>query len=250
LKTAIVTGAGGGLGAAIAETLSAAGWRTGILDVARDKAEAVAARIANAQPLTANVADEAAMRTALNAFGAIPDLLVNNAGIVRFGPFLDQSLDDLRQVIEVNLMGVIVPSWLVGRGMAERGSGTIINIASISGTVGAVNVGAYGPTKAAIANLTQLLAVELGPRGVRVNAIAPGLINAGMGAEKTYGDPARFEARSRAIPVRRQGAAEDIANVVLFMASDAASYVNGQLLLVDGGLSASLLTQLPGGKRS
>ena len=145
------------------------------------------------------------MRAALSEFGATPDLLVNNAGIVRYGAFLDQTLDDLRKVIEVNLMGVMLPCWLVGRDMAQRGSGVIINTTSIGGTVGAGDVGSYGPAKAAVANLTKLLAVELGPKGVRVNAIAPGLIDAGMGAASSYGSAELFQARRRAVPLRRHG---------------------------------------------
>ena len=249
MKTAIITGAAGGICGGIAEKLSLDGWRTGLVDIDPAKLDAAAARIPNSQALIADVADEASMKAALNAFSVVPDLLVNGAGIVRFGAFVEQPLADIRKVIEVNLLGVIVPSWLVGREMAERRSGVIINIASISGLVAGRNVGAYGPTKAAIANLTQLLAVELGPLGVRANTIAPGLINAGMGAQTTYTDTERYQARGAAVPSRRQGTANDIAEAVAFLASDAASYINGQQIVIDGGLTVSLLDQLPSGKR-
>jgi NAD(P)-dependent dehydrogenase (short-subunit alcohol dehydrogenase family) len=264
---AVVTGAGSGIGRAIALAAASAGYRVGVLD--RDPAAAVAVASAingrgnghadgngatgngvagprrDAVPLVADVADEAAVEIALDAFGAVPDLWVNNAGIVRFAPLLDQSLTDWRSVVDVNLTGTFVGARAAARRMLAAGvAGTIVNITSMNGVAPGPNAGAYGATKAAVALLTQQMALEWGPKGVRVNAVAPGLIDAGM-SEPIYADPEFRERRGSKVPLGRLGRAEDVAAVVLFLASPAAAYVTGQNVLVDGGVTSNIIGQLP-----
>jgi len=244
MKTALVTGAAGGIGAAIARLLSASGYRVGVLDLDEARVREAAASIPEAVPLVANVADEASVEAALAAFGAAPDLLVNNAGIVRFGYLLDHTVADFQRVIDVNLLGVFIVARACARLMAKRGSGSIVNITSIGGMAPATNAGAYPATKAGVATLTRQMALEWGPLGIRVNAIAPGFIDGGMSAA-VFADPKVRARRGNAVPLRRLGTTEEVAQAVLFLASDAASYISGQQLAVDGGVVTSVLQQLP-----
>lgn len=263
VRQAVVTGAGSGIGRAIALAAAAAGYRVGVLD--HDAASAVAVvgainegangnghangAIAGSEheavPLVADITDENAVEIALDAFGAVPDLWVNNAGIVRFGPLLDQSVADWRAVVDVNLTGTFVGARAAARRMVAAGvSGSIVNITSMNGVAPGPNAGAYGATKAAVALLTQQMALEWGPKGVRVNAVAPGLIDAGM-SEPIYADPEFRERRGGKVPLGRLGTADDVAAVVLFLASPGAAYVTGQNLLVDGGVTSNIIGQLP-----
>lgn len=244
MSSAIVTGAGQGIGASIAAALVEAGYRVGVLDVDAKAAARVATRLDNAVALHASVTDPASIGAALDAFGETPDLWVNNAGIVRFGPLIDLSLDDWRAVTEVNLTGCFVASRAVARGMLERGSGCIINVTSMNGIAPGPNSGAYGPTKAAVALLTQQMALEWGPGGLRVNAVAPGLIDGGM-STAIYADANIRKARESKVPLGRLGRPEDVAQAVVYLASDAAGYVTGQNLLVDGGVTMGIIGQLP-----
>lgn len=263
VRQAVVTGAGGGIGRAIALAAATAGYRVGVLDHDAALAVAVAGAInerpnghadgngasagpeRQAVPLVADVADEAAVEIALDAFGAVPDLWVNNAGIVRFGPLLDQSLPDWRSVVDVNLTGTFVGARAAARRMVAAGvPGSIVNITSMNGVAPGPNAGAYGATKAAVALLTAQMALEWGPKGIRVNAVAPGLIDAGM-SEPIYADPEFRELRGSKVPLGRLGTADDVAAAVLFLASPSAAYVTGQNLLVDGGVTSNIIGQLP-----
>ena len=241
---AIVTGAATGLGACIAERAAQAGYRVGVLDLSREATEARAQSIEGAVPLVADVSDEAAVEAALDAFGAVPDLVVNNAGIVRFGPLLDLTALDWRAVVDVNLTGTFIMARAAATRMVERGRGCIINVTSMNGVAPGPNAGAYGSTKAAVALLTQQMALEWGPLGLRVNAVAPGLIDGGMSAP-IYADAETREARESKVPLGRLGVPDDIANAVLYFASEEASYVTGQNLLVDGGVTMGMIGQLP-----
>lgn len=247
-KTALVTGAGGGLGAAIARRLAGEGYRVALLDTDAAGLEVEAARIPGSLAIAADVTDEAqiddAVALMVESFGAPPDLLVNNAGIVRFGDLLDHSVADFRKVVDVNLNGVFIVTRAVARRMVERGSGAIVNITSLNAVAPSPDAGAYPATKAAVALLTEHFALALAPRGVRVNAVAPGFIDAGMSAP-IYADADVREVRGGAVPARRLGTADDIAEAVLFLASDKAGYIHGQHLMVDGGVSFSLKMHLP-----
>jgi len=244
MKRAIVTGAVGDIGFAISRVLAEAGYNVGVLDLDDARVREVAGRIAGAVPLVASVTDEASVEAALEAFGAAPDLVVNNAGIVRFGYLLDQSLEDFKRVLDVDLVGVFIVARAAARGMVSRGSGAIVNITSIGGMACGTNAGSYPAAKAGVAKLTEQMALEWGPQGIRVNAIAPGFIDGGMSAG-FFKDPKIRARRGNAVPLRRLGTPEDVAQAVLFLGSDAAQYISGQHLAVDGGVVNSVLQQLP-----
>lgn len=244
MKTALVTGGGGGLGAAICAKLSAEGYKVGVVDREADSAARVAESLAEAVPLQADVTDQASIDAALAAFGHVPDLLVNNAGIVRKGGLIDQSVDSFRAVVEVNLIGTYVMSRAVARVMAHRGAGVIVNMSSVAAITANALGGAYGPSKAAVANLTEVMALEFAPLGIRVNCVAPGLIASGMGASANN-DPEIGAARLSMVPAGELGTAEQVADAVLFLASDAARYIHGHQLVVDGALTLSTLARMP-----
>lgn len=240
-RSMLVTGAAQGIGRSIAAAAVAAGYRVGLIDL--DQAVTTTGAEIDATSYVASITDADAISTVLADFGT-PDVLVNNAGIVRFGPLIDLSVDDWQAVVDVNLTGLFTTSQLAARGMVGRGSGAIVNITSMNGVAPGANAGAYGSTKAAVALLTQQMALEWGPLGLRVNAVAPGLIDGGM-SEPIYVDPAFREVRESKVPAGRLGAVDDVANAVLFLASDQASYITGQNLLVDGGVTMSIIANLP-----
>jgi NAD(P)-dependent dehydrogenase (short-subunit alcohol dehydrogenase family) len=242
-KSIIVTGAANGIGLAIAKACSEAGYRVGLLDLD----EAVLASHINAFPgdvvaLAADVTNPEAVTDAFDTFGT-PNTVVNNAGIVRFGPLIEQSIEDFTTTVNINLIG----SYIVAREAAHRmkaSGGHIINMSSINSITPGPGAGAYPATKAGIKQMTRQLAIELGDYSIRVNCIAPGFIDAGMSAP-IYADDKVRQTRSDAVPMGRLGTAEDIANAVLYLDSDAGSYVNGHELVIDGGVVHSLLGQLP-----
>jgi len=233
----LVTGGAAGLGSAIANAAVVAGYRVGVIDAAPSSNDTV-------EHFTCSVTDEAAVEGALDEFGT-PDVVVNNAGIVRFGPLVDLALDDFRAAVDVNLIGSFVVARAVARRWIDAGQpGCVVNITSMNGVAAGPNAGAYGASKAALALLTSQMALEWGPHGIRVNAVAPGLIDAGM-SEPIYADAATREARESKVPLGRLGVADDIANAVLFLASPEASYIHGQNLVVDGGVTGSVIAHLP-----
>lgn len=247
----IVTGAGQGLGADIAGAAVQAGWTVGVLDRDGDAAGRAAAAIDDhAVALTADTTDEDAIETALDRFAivtgnAAPDAVVCNAGIVRFGPLLDLSSDEWRDVVDVNLSGTFLTARAVARRLVAAGRpGAIVTVTSMNGVAPGPNAGAYGATKAGIARLTQQMALEWGPLGIRANAVAPGLIDAGM-SEPIYADPDIRRRRGGRVPLGRLGTGADVASVVLFLLSPAADYVNGTEILVDGGVTMSVISTLP-----
>lgn len=249
--TVLVTGAGQGLGASIAGAAMAAGWVVGVLDRDPRRAAAVAADLGDgAVPLTADITDADQVEAALDRLGeatgqVAPDGLVANAGVVRFGPLLDLDEDDWRAVVDVNLTGTFVTARAVARRLVTAGRpGSIVTITSMNGVAPGPNAGAYGATKAAVARLSQQMALEWAPHGIRVNAVAPGLIDAGM-SEPVYADPDIRRRRSSAVPLGRLGTGDDVAAAVLFLLSDASAYVTGAELLVDGGVTMSIIGTLP-----
>ena len=244
MKTAVITGGAAGLGADVARRLSEAGYRVALFDLGAERVAEAAAGLKNAVGIEADVTQPEQVTEALNALGETPDLLVNNAGIVRFGPIEEQSVQDYIDVVNVNLLGSCFCARAVAPAMIERGSGHIINFTSINGIHPAPGVGMYGPTKAAMANMTQAMAIEWGPKGIRVNAIAPGMIDAGM-SKPSFENPKVRAVRGGGVPLRCLGEAADIAEAVLFLDSDGAKYISGHELVVDGGVSTSVMAHLP-----
>ncbi|MCG8444010.1 MAG: SDR family oxidoreductase [Caulobacterales bacterium] len=244
MKNVFVTGAGAGLGAAIAAAMAKDGWRVGVFDRDGDNARSVAAGLPNAVAFQGDVTDEAQIENAIEAFGEPLDGLVSNAGVVRFGPLLEQSTEEIRNVLNINLFGAFLAARAAGRRMVARGEGAIVNITSINALTPAPDCGAYPAAKAGLAHWTRHMALEWGPRGVRVNAVAPGFIDGGMSAP-IYANPKVRAARSGGVPLRSLGHVDDVAEAVSFLLSDKAKYVNGHELVVDGGVVTAVLAALP-----
>jgi NAD(P)-dependent dehydrogenase (short-subunit alcohol dehydrogenase family) len=242
-KLAVVTGGGGDIGRAIGARLAAGGWRVVLVDLSESALDAARAAIPGASVICADVTDAAAVERAFDGLPAAPDLIVNNAGIARRGPLHEIEIAEFRKVVEVNLIAPFVVARAAARRMIPKGSGSIVNVTSLNAIVPGFGNNAYPATKAGLAMLTEQMALEWGPLGLRVNAVAPGFIDAGMAA-RTYRDPNMAAARRNAVPSRRIGRPEDVAEAVFWLASDAAAYVNGHQLVVDGGVSMSLMATL------
>ncbi len=243
MKRALVTGAGAGLGAAIAAGLHEAGYFVGVLDRDGEAARQVADVMQHAVAIVADMSDPLQIAAAMKDFGEI-DVLINNAGIVRFGTLLELELESVQSVIDINLRAPFLAAQAAARVMQQKGGGVIINMTSINAIHPAPAVGFYAATKAALASLTSLMAIEWGPLGIRVNAVAPGFIDAGMSAP-VFANPEVRAKRSGGVPLRRLGTEADVVNAVLYLVSDQASYVNGHQLVIDGGVIDSVLAHLP-----
>jgi len=242
-KTAAVTGAGKGIGRTVAETLAEAGAAVVVQDLVAADAEAVAAGIRTRGGRAIAVAGDAASEATIDAYlgravselGGL-DVLVNNAGIYPFTDFLDLPTADWDRVIGLNLRGVFLATQRAGRIMVERQrGGRIVNIASTQALrPSGPGVAHYNVSKAGVVMLTKSAALELGRHGIAVNAVAPGIIDTPgtnpMIRETAFGDPA-----VRVPFTGRWGVPEDVANVVLFLAGPAASYVSGETIVIDGG---------------
>jgi NAD(P)-dependent dehydrogenase (short-subunit alcohol dehydrogenase family) len=244
-KVAIVTGASRGIGRAIAETFVREGARVVIVGRKQESLDQVAREIGpSARPIACHVgrlADlENMVATTTQEFGHI-DILVNNAGTnVGQGPCLAVDEGQFDKMIEVNLKSAFRLTRLVAPGMCERGSGSIINMSSISGLRPQFEGMLYSMTKAALIMMTQSYALELGPRGVRVNAIAPGLIETAL-SEYYWKDEERRGQILTKQPIQRLGTPQDVAELALLLASDRGSYITGQTFVVDGGFMLSAL---------
>ncbi len=243
VKVAVVTGAARGIGLAIAQWFLAHGHRVALLD--RDGATLEPCVQALGRPdhvlaLHADVSDEAQVRSAFDAlerrWGRL-DALVNNAGVALFKPLLETGFAEWSLVMATNLDGPFLCSQAATPLLLKSGGGAIVNIASISGLRASTLRVAYGTSKAALMHLTRQQAAELGHLGIRVNAIAPGPVDTEM-AKQVHSAAIRADYHA-AIPLNRYGTPEEIASAVGFLCSDAAAYVNGQTLAVDGGFDAA-----------
>lgn len=236
-KVAMVTGGARGIGKAISETLSRAGAKVAVVDLDQASADATAAEVGNgAKGFQANVAVAAEVEAVVEAIekdlGPI-DVLVNNAGITRDNLLLRLGEADWDAVLGVNLKAAFLTMKAVTRGMMKRRSGRVINIASVVGLIGNKGQANYAASKAGLIGLTKSIAKELASRNVLVNAVAPGFIETEMTAKLPQ------EARdilSAQIALGRLGAPADVAAVVGFLASEGASYITGQVIVVDGGM--------------
>ena len=244
MRNAIVTGAGAGIGEAISRKLSENNYRVGMLDLNKDNVIRASKEIENSIPLFADVTIEDSVKEAFKEFGEIPDLLVNNVGIVLFGPLEEHSISDYSKSLNINLLGSFITSRVLINDMIKRGNGSIINMSSVNGVNPGIGIGAYPASKAGIISMTQQMALEWGKFGLRINCVSPGFIDAGM-SKPIYQDNKVRALRGGAVPSGRLGEAEDIANAVLFLDSENASYINGHNLVVDGGVISSVIAQLP-----
>ena len=238
-----VTGAGGGIGREIARRLAGEGMSVAVLDRDGAAAQAVAAEIgglAVAADVTSEEEVGGAVDTVLAAFKQI-DLLVNNAGIAWMGPALDMPLEALQAMLRVNVEGVFIMSRAVLPHMIARRSGSVVNLASWAGKTGPAFFAGYGATKFAVIGLTQALAREMAPHGIRVNAICPGIVvdtamrRAIEVQQRHYGLPETAE-REKSIPIGRVSVPDDVARIAAFLASDEASYITGESINLSGGL--------------
>jgi 3-oxoacyl-[acyl-carrier protein] reductase len=238
-RVAIVTGAGGGLGGSICSALTSAGAAVAAVDVAREKAERVAEDVsrngARCIALEADVSDrfsvEGMAKRVAGEFGGV-DILVNNAAIYPSRPWTEIREEEWDQVLAVNLKGYFLCATFPY--MKDRGHGRVINVASITFFIGFANLLDYASSKGGVVGFTRTLAREVGPEGITVNAISPGAFP--TDAEKIHPDPEDY---NRWIldqqSIKRRGTPEDIGNLVTFLASDAASFITGQTVEIDGG---------------
>ena len=239
-KVALVTGASAGLGAAMAVALAEAGADVVCHGNSR-RADETAERVAATGRASLAISGDLAVRqtpgelvsATLSRFGRL-DILVNNAGMIRRGPVEDHSWEDWDVVIEVNLSSMFRLSQLAGRHMLERGSGKIVNIASMLSFQGGIRVPGYAAAKGGVAQLTKALANEWASRGVHVNAIAPGYMRTDNTAALQQDETRNRQILER-IPAERWGEPDDLAGAVVFLASPASDYLDGHILAVDGG---------------
>lgn len=237
-KTALVTGAGGGIGRVIARTLCGEGARV----VCCDRDGEAAAQAAQGLPATAealDISDEGQVRALFARLGRL-DILVNCAGVLTRQPFLDTTLENWERTFAVNARGTFLMTREGGRLMAAAGGGAIVNISSGSGKKPCRGEAAYGASKLAVIGITQVAALELGPSGVRCNAVCPGSVQCGMAARDFLNTPEGIEAYRASTALRRIGQPEDVADAAVYLASDKARHVTGAVLVVSGGEYYSL----------
>ncbi len=235
-RRAVVTGAARGIGAAIARRFTAEGAHVVLLDIVPTVADV--AESMGATAVVGDLSDPAAAVTAtteaINALGGI-DVLVNNAGILRFSPLLDITVDDWDLTFDVNVRAMLLTTQVAARAMIAAGhGGTIVNMASMGGKVGSPNQAHYAASKAAVIGLTRVSAMELGVHGITANCICPGYVLTEMGAATRT--PEMVAAWSSKSPLNRLAEPDDVADMALFLASAEASYCTGQAMNVTGGM--------------
>ena len=244
MKKLLLTGASGGIGSEIARSAQKSGYKVGLIDNDEKRLLELSSEIPDSVVLPTNVSDEQSVQKALEIFREIPDALVNCAGIVRYGSLLEQTVEEFKEVLEVNLLGTFIVSRSVAKLMIKNKKGNIVNISSISGGKHpATSTGSYASSKAGVAMLSEQMSLEFGKEGIRVNAISPGFINTGMAAAH-YTVESERRKRETMVPLGRLGNAEDIAKVVMFLLSDESSYIHGENIIVDGGLMNSVLANI------
>jgi NAD(P)-dependent dehydrogenase (short-subunit alcohol dehydrogenase family) len=240
-KSVLITGAAQGIGAACAERFAALGAKVALADVDDARGPALAERLAG-RYLHCDVGSKAEVDAAVAAVCAAHgglDILVNNAGIVHTCDFLDIAEADFDRVLRVNLKGMFLMGQAAARAMVAQGrGGAIVNMSSVNGQLAIPNIASYNVSKGGANQLTRVMALALVEHGIRVNAVAPGTIATELAKNAVLGsDAARRKILSRT-PMKRLGEPAEVAEAVVFLASDAASYITGEILVVDGGRMA------------
>ncbi len=243
-RTALVTGAGRGIGAAIARALDAEGARVALVARTAPELEAVAAELAH-DPIviTADLGTAegpgTAVAEALDAFGGRLDVLVNNAGTLLRKPSEELEVEEMDRLWTVNVRSALLTTAAAIPALLANGRGSVISISSISGLRGAPRRAVYAATKAALDGMTRSLAMEYGPRGLRFNAVAPGVVETAMWREN-LAKPGVTDAVLGLIPTRRLSSPEEVADAVVFLASDESRAITGEVLSADGGMHSTL----------
>jgi NAD(P)-dependent dehydrogenase (short-subunit alcohol dehydrogenase family) len=243
-RTALVTGAGRGIGAAIARALDRAGARVALVSRTEPELRAVAAGLSHEPvvvPADLGTADGPglAARTALEAFGQRLDVLVNNAGTLLRKDSDAVTVEELDRLWFVNVRSALLLTAAILPAMTARRTGSIVSISSISGLRGAPRRSIYAATKAALDGMTRAIAMEFGPRGIRANTVAPGVVETAMWREN-LAKPGVADAVLDLIPTRRLSTPEEVADVVVFLASDAARAITGEVIAADGGIRSTV----------
>jgi 3alpha(or 20beta)-hydroxysteroid dehydrogenase len=243
-KVAIITGAARGQGAAAARLFVAEGATVVIADILDDIGKELAESLGAAayyRHLDVSAEDDwtAVVDEAVATLGGV-DVLVNNAGILRFAALSDMPLDDYMKIVNINQVGTFLGMRAVSKAMIVAGNGgSIVNISSIEGLAGMPYLTAYAATKFAIRGMTKVAALELGPKKIRVNSVHPGMIVTDMVKDAACGHEIDLSPAAKRIPIGRMGESEDVAEVVLFLASDRSSYCTGGEFAVDGGVTTT-----------
>jgi 3alpha(or 20beta)-hydroxysteroid dehydrogenase len=237
-KVAIVTGAALGMGNAVARRFCAEGASVVVADINERDGKALAGELGPAAVFAAHdVSDETSWRSVVDAtvtaFGGV-DILINNAGIWRTAPLVEQTAAGFDEIVAVNLRGVFLGMRAVAEPMRERGGGAIVNTSSTAGLVGLANMVAYGASKWGVRGISKVAAIELGPWGIRVNSIHPGGVDTPMTAELGFRGPGAVAP----VPLGRYGTPDDIASLHLFLVSDEAAWITGAEIYIDGGSMA------------
>lgn len=245
VKSVVVTGGASGIGLDIGGVLAARGWQVHLVDLKADALKNACDQLGvpRGQAHEASVTDETAMEAIISKAASEAPLgaVVNSAGIAMDKAAVETSVEDFRRIFDVNLTGTFITARAAaGHWLATGRPGAIVNISSVSGIVGNKGRVAYGSSKAAVNHLTRILSTELGGSGIRVNAVAPGAIDTPL-SRMVHTDDVRKQWHER-IPQARYGTVREIANTVAFLVSDEASYINGQVLAVDGGFTSAGLT--------
>ncbi len=250
-RVAVVTGGGGGIGRATAVNFAKAGARVAILDrdekgleATRSELRALGSEPAVAACDTSNMESVAAAADAVEKSHGPCSILANTAAILRAGGLDTLSLAEWNATLAVNLTGYFLCAQIFGRQMRKLGRGSLVHVASIAASNAQGSSGAYSVSKAGAVMLSRQLASEWGPHGIRSNVVSPGMVVTPM-SQAFYDTPGVTERRTAVVPVRRIGAPQDMADAILFLASDRASYVNGDEIVVDGGFTRTIMNLVP-----
>ncbi|MCK1639524.1 SDR family oxidoreductase [Bradyrhizobium sp. 157] len=250
-RVCVVTGGGGGIGRAVTLSFAQTGARVAAIDLDERGLEVTRAELAKlgadhviARCDTTDVESVTAAAAMIEKSLAPCDVLVNTAAVLRPGALDTLSLAEWNAVLTVNLTGYFLCAQVFGRQMRAHGRGSLVHVASIAGSNAQGKSGAYSVSKAGVIMLSQQLANEWGPHGIRSNVVSPGMVITPM-SQAFYDTPGVTERRAAVVPLRRVGMPQDMADAILFLASDRASYVNGEEIMVDGGYANMLMNLVP-----